>query len=98
MVSGTKLANALRGKTARACDSCLRNRAWWYCPADDAFQCQSLVMFPFTRRTHWLVDTKGFISKHRTWSPQTNRLCRIQFLPGTEGSPEGLELRGRKNT
>ncbi|KAL6969850.1 hypothetical protein U1Q18_029565 [Sarracenia purpurea var. burkii] len=41
MVSGTKLANAVRGRTTRACDGCLRNRARWYCPADDAFLCQS---------------------------------------------------------
>ncbi|KAJ6791317.1 zinc finger protein CONSTANS-LIKE 16-like [Iris pallida] len=34
-------ANAVGGKTARACDSCLRRRARWYCAADDAFLCQS---------------------------------------------------------
>lgn len=33
-------ANAVSGKTARACDSCLRRRARWYCAADDAFLCQ----------------------------------------------------------
>ncbi|KAL6998737.1 hypothetical protein U1Q18_045267 [Sarracenia purpurea var. burkii] len=41
MVFGTKLAKALRGKIARGCDSCLRNRARWYCPTADAFLCQS---------------------------------------------------------
>lgn len=35
-----KTANAVGGKTARACDSCLRRRARWYCAADDAFLCQ----------------------------------------------------------
>lgn len=35
-----KTANAVGGKTARACDSCLRKRARWYCAADDAFLCQ----------------------------------------------------------
>ncbi|XP_048330519.1 zinc finger protein CONSTANS-LIKE 16 [Ziziphus jujuba] len=41
MVSETKAANAMGGKTARACDSCLRKRARWFCAADDAFLCQS---------------------------------------------------------
>ncbi|CAL1408197.1 unnamed protein product [Linum trigynum] len=34
-------ATAYGGKTARACDSCIRRRARWYCAADDAFLCQS---------------------------------------------------------
>ncbi|XVF09612.1 hypothetical protein REPUB_Repub07fG0109100 [Reevesia pubescens] len=33
-------ANAMGGKTAKACDGCLRKRARWYCAADDAFLCQ----------------------------------------------------------
>jgi hypothetical protein len=33
-------AGAMGGKGARACDSCLRRRARWYCAADDAFLCQ----------------------------------------------------------
>ncbi|XP_021753808.1 zinc finger protein CONSTANS-LIKE 16-like isoform X2 [Chenopodium quinoa] len=41
MVSDKKIANAVSGKTARACDCCIRKRARWYCPADDAFLCQS---------------------------------------------------------
>uniref|UniRef100_A0A5B7CC91 Putative zinc finger protein CONSTANS-LIKE 16 n=1 Tax=Davidia involucrata TaxID=16924 RepID=A0A5B7CC91_DAVIN len=40
MVSDKKLANVIGGKTARACDSCIRKRARWYCTADDAFLCQ----------------------------------------------------------
>ncbi|CAO2047618.1 unnamed protein product [Urochloa humidicola] len=32
---------AVGGKAARACDSCLRRRARWYCAADDAFLCQT---------------------------------------------------------
>ncbi|KAF8378683.1 hypothetical protein HHK36_030032 [Tetracentron sinense] len=35
-----KASNAIGGKTARACDSCLGKRARWYCAADDAFLCQ----------------------------------------------------------
>ncbi|KAL3510789.1 hypothetical protein ACH5RR_030190 [Cinchona calisaya] len=41
MVSDRKLANAMGGKTARACDNCVTKRARWYCPADDAFLCQN---------------------------------------------------------
>lgn len=41
MTSESKTANAIGGKTARACDSCLSKRARWFCPADDAFLCQS---------------------------------------------------------
>ncbi|XP_062118122.1 zinc finger protein CONSTANS-LIKE 6-like [Humulus lupulus] len=41
MISEKKAANAMAGKTARACDSCLRVRARWFCAADDAFLCQS---------------------------------------------------------
>ncbi|KAF4385346.1 hypothetical protein G4B88_026629 [Cannabis sativa] len=41
MISEKKTANAMAGKTARACDSCLRKRARWFCAADDAFLCQS---------------------------------------------------------
>ncbi|KVI05317.1 zinc finger protein CONSTANS-LIKE 16-like [Cynara cardunculus var. scolymus] len=38
--SEKKLANAMGGKTARACDNCIRKRARWYCAADDVFLCQ----------------------------------------------------------
>ncbi|KAL1325815.1 hypothetical protein HN51_035863 [Arachis hypogaea] len=34
-------ASALGAKTARACDSCLRRRARWFCAADDAFLCHA---------------------------------------------------------
>ncbi|KAL1824937.1 hypothetical protein ACET3Z_011715 [Daucus carota] len=40
MDADRKIANAIGGKTARACDSCVRKRARWYCAADDAFLCQ----------------------------------------------------------
>ncbi|KAJ8646646.1 hypothetical protein MRB53_008394 [Persea americana] len=41
MSSEKRSANALGGKTARPCDSCLCKRARWYCAADDAFLCQA---------------------------------------------------------
>ncbi|KAF5751925.1 zinc finger protein CONSTANS-LIKE 16 [Tripterygium wilfordii] len=41
MISSKNLANAVGGKTARACDSCIKKRARWYCAADDAFLCQA---------------------------------------------------------
>ncbi|GMP58862.1 hypothetical protein CsSME_00022376 [Camellia sinensis var. sinensis] len=41
MVSNKKVANAVGGKTARACDNCIKRRARWYCTADDAFLCQT---------------------------------------------------------
>ncbi|KAL8267622.1 hypothetical protein R6Q59_004966 [Mikania micrantha] len=39
--SDIRLGNVVGGKTARACDNCIRKRARWYCAADDAFLCQS---------------------------------------------------------
>ncbi|KAK4789882.1 hypothetical protein SAY86_017186 [Trapa natans] len=41
MISHKHTANSVGGKTARACDNCIRKRARWYCAADDAFLCQS---------------------------------------------------------
>lgn len=41
MTTDKKTANAMGGKTARACDNCLHRRARWYCAADDAFLCQA---------------------------------------------------------
>ncbi|XWS60948.1 hypothetical protein CRYUN_Cryun07bG0082900 [Craigia yunnanensis] len=40
MISDKRAANAMGGKTARACDGCLRKRARWHCAADNAFLCQ----------------------------------------------------------
>ncbi|KAK2971584.1 hypothetical protein RJ640_017953 [Escallonia rubra] len=68
MVSEKKLANAVGGKTARACDSCIRKRARWYCPADDAFLCQACDASvhsanPLARR-HERVRLKTATFKH----------------------------------
>ncbi|KAK9934748.1 hypothetical protein M0R45_021882 [Rubus argutus] len=34
-------ASVVGARTARACDSCIKKRARWYCAADDAFLCQA---------------------------------------------------------
>ncbi|CAJ1951897.1 unnamed protein product [Sphenostylis stenocarpa] len=39
MTNQMKEASALGARTARACESCLKVRARWYCAADDAFLC-----------------------------------------------------------
>ncbi|XP_057963023.1 zinc finger protein CONSTANS-LIKE 16-like isoform X2 [Malania oleifera] len=41
MTAGRNMANVVGGKTARACDNCIRKRARWFCAADDAFLCQA---------------------------------------------------------
>nr|QTY32129.1 BBX transcription factor [Oxybasis rubra] len=41
MITQKKTANAVGAKTARACESCLKRRARWFCAADDAFLCQA---------------------------------------------------------
>ncbi|GLU04748.1 hypothetical protein SLE2022_218800 [Rubroshorea leprosula] len=55
MLSNKNVANAVGGKTARPCDSCIKKRARWYCAADDAFLCQACDSFvhsanPLARR------------------------------------------------
>ncbi|KAE8698877.1 hypothetical protein F3Y22_tig00110597pilonHSYRG01004 [Hibiscus syriacus] len=35
------MANAVGVRSVRACDSCIKKRARWYCAADDAFLCQA---------------------------------------------------------
>ncbi|WVZ60253.1 hypothetical protein U9M48_010300 [Paspalum notatum var. saurae] len=40
--TGAAAAGAVLGaRTARSCDGCMRRRARWHCPADDAFLCQA---------------------------------------------------------
>lgn len=39
MITQKKTANAVGGRTARPCESCLTKRARWFCAADDAFLC-----------------------------------------------------------
>ncbi|RDY02305.1 Zinc finger protein CONSTANS-LIKE 16, partial [Mucuna pruriens] len=57
MTSTKNEVNAVGAKTARACDSCIRKRARWYCAADDAFLCQACDSSvhsanPLARRHH----------------------------------------------
>ncbi|GJN23557.1 hypothetical protein PR202_gb11217 [Eleusine coracana subsp. coracana] len=51
------VAAALGARTARSCDGCMRRRARWHCPADDAFLCQACDAAvhsanPLARRHH----------------------------------------------
>ncbi|KAJ1293928.1 hypothetical protein BS78_01G107300 [Paspalum vaginatum] len=39
--TGAATGAALGARTARSCDGCMRRRARWHCPADDAFLCQA---------------------------------------------------------
>ncbi|CAN6298062.1 unnamed protein product [Urochloa humidicola] len=50
-------AAVLGARTARSCDGCMRRRARWHCPADDAFLCQACDASvhsanPLARRHH----------------------------------------------
>ncbi|EOA40504.1 hypothetical protein CARUB_v10009230mg [Capsella rubella] len=73
------LANAVGAKTARACDSCVKRRARWYCAADDAFLCQSCDSLvhsanPLARR-HERVRLKTAspaAAKHSNHSPSAS--------------------------
>ncbi|GJN23554.1 hypothetical protein PR202_gb11214 [Eleusine coracana subsp. coracana] len=55
--AATGVAAALGARTARSCDGCMRRRARWHCPADDAFLCQACDAAvhsanPLARRHH----------------------------------------------
>ncbi|KNA23362.1 hypothetical protein SOVF_025470 [Spinacia oleracea] len=41
MITQKKTVNGVGGKTSRACESCLKRRARWFCAADDAFLCHA---------------------------------------------------------
>ncbi|CAN8291417.1 unnamed protein product [Cochlearia groenlandica] len=67
------LANVVGAKTARACDSCVKRRARWYCAADDAFLCQSCDVLvhsanPLARR-HERVRLKSSASSPSATKP-----------------------------
>ena len=55
--AGAAAGAALGARTARSCDGCMRRRARWHCPADDAFLCQTCDVSvhsanPLARRHH----------------------------------------------
>ncbi|CAD6206363.1 unnamed protein product [Miscanthus lutarioriparius] len=55
--AGAAAGAALGARTARSCDGCMRRRARWHCPADDAFLCQTCDISvhsanPLARRHH----------------------------------------------
>ncbi|TKV91748.1 hypothetical protein SEVIR_9G118400v4 [Setaria viridis] len=55
--AGAATGAVLGARTARSCDGCMRRRARWHCPADDAFLCQACDASvhsanPLARRHH----------------------------------------------
>ncbi|KAG2535819.1 hypothetical protein PVAP13_9NG134200 [Panicum virgatum] len=55
--AGSAAGAALGARTARSCDGCMRRRARWHCPADDAYLCQACDASvhsanPLARRHH----------------------------------------------
>nr|GEZ38716.1 zinc finger protein CONSTANS-LIKE 16-like [Tanacetum cinerariifolium] len=106
MIAGTKTANAVGGKTARACDSCVRRRARWYCPADDAFLCQSCDGSVHSanqlagRHERVLLETGssklfglGAVSPEPTWHQGLTRRARTP----RPRSKYSLKLEGKKD-
>ncbi|KAG8639108.1 zinc finger protein CONSTANS-LIKE 6 isoform X2 [Manihot esculenta] len=76
MISDKNVANAIGGKKARACDSCIKRRARWFCAADDAFLCQACDSSvhsanPLARR-HERVRLKTVSLKHLDIVPKEN--------------------------
>ncbi|KAM7275025.1 hypothetical protein ACFE04_016891 [Oxalis oulophora] len=90
------MANAVGGKTARACDSCIKQRARWYCAADDAFLCQVCDASvhsanPLARR-HERVRLKSTPTKLKvsppSWFTRKARTPRGKHGSGSSGGTE----------
>nr|XP_027124823.1 zinc finger protein CONSTANS-LIKE 16-like [Coffea arabica] len=78
MITEGKTANVLGGKTARACDSCLKKRARWFCAADDAFLCQA-------------CDTSVHSANQLASRHERIRLATSSFMPiETKGDENSL--------
>ncbi|CDY65591.1 BnaC05g50730D [Brassica napus] len=100
------LANAVGAKTARACDSCVKKRARWYCAADDAFLCQSCDTLvhsanPLARRHERVrlksaspVATKYSSHNHSASSPPLEAATWHQGFTRKPRTPRGS---GKKN-
>lgn len=87
--SDQKLANIVGGKSARACDNCVKKRARWYCAADDAFLCQSCDSSvhsanPLARR-HERVRLKSDVSSIKTFNNQSQVKLRISVPSWHQG-------------
>ncbi|KAE8688008.1 hypothetical protein F3Y22_tig00111005pilonHSYRG00146 [Hibiscus syriacus] len=73
-----KMANAVGARHVRACDSCIKRRARWYCAADDVFLCQACdssvhLVNPFARR-HTRVRLKtASVNSSDSFSPSWDR-------------------------
>lgn len=89
MVSDRKLANAVGGRSARACDNCVKKRARWYCAADDAFLCQSCDSSvhsanPLARR-HERVRLKTASSSNEPFDDETKPKLEISVPSWDQG-------------
>lgn len=73
-----RIANALGGKTARACENCLRKRARWFCGADDAFLCQAC-----DTSVH---SANQLASRHERVRLETSSFKSAQLVKGGERS------------
>lgn len=110
MIAGrTKTANAVGGKTARACDSCVRKRARWYCAADDAFLCHTCDASVHSanqlagRHERVLLETTASsnyklfaASPEPTWHQGLTRKARTPRRQRSKCSP--LKLEGAANS
>ncbi|XP_039064208.1 zinc finger protein CONSTANS-LIKE 16-like isoform X2 [Hibiscus syriacus] len=73
-----KMDNAVGARHVRACDSCIKRRARWYCAPDDAFLCQACDSSvhsanPLARRhTRVLLKTASYKSSE-SFSPSWDR-------------------------
>ncbi|XP_027341568.1 zinc finger protein CONSTANS-LIKE 16-like isoform X2 [Abrus precatorius] len=80
MMTDMKAAGALGAKTARACDSCVRRRARWFCAADDAFLCHGCDTLVHSANQlasrHERVRLQTASSKVTTWHSGFTRKAR----------------------
>ncbi|KAL0342386.1 UNVERIFIED_CONTAM: Zinc finger protein CONSTANS-LIKE 16 [Sesamum calycinum] len=92
IVDQCKAANALGGKTARACDSCLLKRLDGFALRMMLFSANP-VTFPCIRLISWQVGTKEFGLKHRRLRAVKGILLQL----GIKGSLERPEPHDRES-
>ncbi|KAE8100732.1 hypothetical protein FH972_018596 [Carpinus fangiana] len=97
MICDKNLANAVGGKTARACDSCIRKRARWYCAADDAFLCEACDLSVHTanplasRHDRVRLKTASFKSSDGYTGPSWHRGFTKKARTPRHGKPVNLQ-------